>query len=183
MDSLQGSFLIATPKMPDPRFAEAVIFMCAHNDEGAMGLVINHPIADLTLEEIFANANLPIPDHELPPVYLGGPVETSSAFFLYSSEYQAESFIEVTPAICLSRDPQILYDIAEGYGPRRYLVALGYSGWGPGQLENELTMDGWLTLPAHDEIIFSTADELKWRKAALIHGIDITLFGDVAGSA
>lgn len=183
MDSLQGSFLIATPQMPDPRFAERVIYICLHNEEGAMGFVINNPLPDITLVDIFRNAEIPVPSRELPSVYLGGPVETTAAFFLFSSDYATSSFIEVSSSIRLSRDPAILYDLSAGNGPKEFIPALGYSGWAPGQLEHELSVDGWLILPAKDEIIFHTPDELKWKKAAQLYGIDIELFGDVVGSA
>lgn len=183
MESLQGYFLIATPKMPDPRFEERVIYICAHNDEGAMGLVINQPIFEITLEDILRNADIPVPSQPLPAVYMGGPVETNAAFFLYTSDYEAQSYIEVTDTVRLTRDPELLHDVAQEKGPKSFIPALGYSGWAPGQLENELTVDGWLTLPANDEIVFHTPDEVKWKKAAQLYGIDISLYGDVIGSA
>ena len=183
MDSLQGYFLIATPHMSDPRFAETVIYLCVHNEEGAMGLVINQPLKDVSLADILANAGIPYPD-ELPgPVYLGGPVETSHVFMIYSSDYSIFNQLVVSPGVSLSRDPQLFYDLAAGHGPRYYLVTLGYAGWAPGQLEAELSVDGWLALPAHEDIIFATPDQHKWRKAAQAHGIDIGLFGSIVGSA
>ncbi|MFA6282530.1 MAG: YqgE/AlgH family protein [Desulfurivibrionaceae bacterium] len=183
IETLQGYFLIATPQMPDPRFAGKVVYLCAHNDEGAMGLVVNEPIADISLADVFKSADIPLPSGLLPTVYMGGPVEVANAFFLYSSEYRAPHFLEVSKTVHLTSDPQLLYDLASGQGPRNLLVALGYSGWGPGQLEAELTVDGWLTLPADDDIIFHTPDKLRWQKAAQRHGIDIALFGDVVGTA
>ncbi|MFA7382429.1 MAG: YqgE/AlgH family protein [Desulfurivibrionaceae bacterium] len=184
IETLQGYFLIATPKMPDPRFAGKVVYLCAHNDEGAMGLVVNDPIVEIRMADIFKSANIPLPSGLLPRVYMGGPVEGANAFFLYnSSEYRADNFLEVSKSVHLTSDPQLLYDLAAGQGPRSLLVALGYSGWGPGQLEAELTADGWLALPADDEIIFHTPEKMKWQKAAQRHGIDIALFGDVVGSA
>lgn len=183
LESLQGHFLIATLQMPDPRFAGTVVYLCVHNREGALGLVINQPVKDIDLADIFRHADIPLPAAPLPPVYLGGPVETSSAFFLYSADYQLGNHIAVSPTVALTRDPQLLYDLAAGRGPSFFLPALGYAGWGGGQLENELSGDGWLILPADDEIIFRTPDDQKWKRAARAHGIDITLFGDVVGSA
>ncbi len=183
IESLQGYFLIATPQMPDPRFAEKVVLLCAHNEEGAMGLVINEPLNDVLFADVCRSANIPVAEGKSPTLYLGGPVEVSNAFFLYSAEYQVEHFLKVSDSVSLTSDPRLLHDLAAGRGPRRLLVALGYSGWGPGQLEAELSVDGWLTLPAEDEIIFSVPDRLKWRKAAQRYGIDIDLFGDVVGSA
>lgn len=183
MESLQGYFLLATPQMPDPRFAETVVYLCVHNAEGAMGLIVNQPLSELSLAELFKEAGVAVPNCALPPLYLGGPVEEDHAFFLYSADYHLESSLVVAPTLRLTRDPRILHDLAAGQGPRHFLPALGYAGWGPGQLEGELAVDGWLTLPGSEQIIFHTPDEQKWRRAAQAHGIDITLFGDVVGSA
>ena len=183
MESLKGHFLIATPKMPDPRFAERVIYICAHNEEGAMGLIINEPLVNLSLADILAGADLPIPQKPLPSLYLGGPVETSSFFFLCSSEYEPQTYLDVSNTVRLSRDPEILKTLSRDEGPEYVIPALGYSGWAPGQLENELATNGWLTFPAEDEVIFNTPDSQKWKMAAKRYGIDISLFDDVAGRA
>lgn len=181
IESLTGSFLISTPKMPDPRFEEQVIYICAHNHEGAMGLAINKPSHAFTMIEILKGADLPIPETELPPVYVGGPVELESAFILYGSEYRTEYQLAVSPTVSISRETKVLEDIARGKGPEKYLFLLGYSGWGPGQLELELVDDGWLTVPANDHIIFDMDSEEKWKAAAMQYGIDISTFGDVVG--
>mgnify|MGYP000502578570 CR=1 FL=1 len=183
MESLTGNFLISTPQMPDPRFQEQVIFLCAHNEEGAMGLVINNPNRNITLRDVLEGANMPVPEGELPPVYLGGPVELESGFILFSADYSITNSLEVTPEIYLSRDSRLLYDIAHGKRPRRYLFMLGYAGWGPGQLESELVDNSWLTVPGNFDILFETPDELKWKLAAHSFGIDIAVFGDVIGNA
>ena len=183
MESLQGSFLLSTAKMPDPRFREKLIYMCGHTEEGSIGLVVNNPLPDVTLDEILLTANIQIPDFDLPPVYLGGPVEMESGFILYTADYHAENQLQVSTTVCLSSDPQILQDIALHNGPNHYLFLLGYAGWGPGQLENELTDNGWLTLPAEDDIIFKISDSLKWKVAAQKFGIDIATYGDVVGNA
>ncbi|MBW2466005.1 MAG: YqgE/AlgH family protein [Deltaproteobacteria bacterium] len=183
MESLQGSFLLSTPQMPDPRFREKLIYMCGHTEEGAIGLIVNNPLPDVKLDEILINANIPVPDFELPPVYLGGPVEMSAGFILFSADYQAVNQMIVSETIRLSSDPEILHHIALYNGPSKYLFLLGYAGWGPGQLEYELTDNGWLTLPAEDTIIFDTPDSMKWKVAAQKFGIDITTYGDIIGSA
>ena len=184
MDSLAGSFLVATNQMPDPRFGEKIIYMCSHNEnDGAMGLVVNHPIDGITLEAIYNSMKIDVPDIHFPPVFLGGPVDLDAAFFLHSSEYTPAQHIDVTERIRLSRDPQILRDIALFRGPKDYRLMLGYSGWGPGQLENELMQDGWLTLPADYEDIFEVQPELMWKKITAKHGIDIRLFGEITGTA
>ena len=183
MESLQGNFLLSTSRMPDPRFREKIIYMCGHTEEGAIGLVVNNPLPDVNLDEILKSANIPVPDFDLPPVYIGGPVEMESGFILYAADYHAESELQVSSTVSLSSDPRILRDIAQNVGPSRYLFLLGYAGWGPGQLENELTDNGWLILPAEDGVIFNTPDSMKWKVAAQKYGIDITTYGDVVGSA
>ena len=135
IDCLTGSFLVSTPKMPDPRFEEQVIYICAHSHKGAMGVAINKPNSFFTLTEILKSANLPVPPEELPQVYVGGPVELESAFILYQSDYRTEYQLEVSPTVSMSRETKILEDIAYSRGPEKYLFILGYAGWGPGQLE------------------------------------------------
>lgn len=183
IDQLTGSFLISTPQMPDPRFAEQVILICAHSEEGAMGVAVNKPNPYISLEEILKSTNLPVPENELPPVYVGGPVEIESAFVLYRSEYSVDHQLEISEGLSLSRESKILEDISKQIGPEDYLFLLGYAGWGPGQLESELVADGWLSLPSDESIIFNVDNDEKWRTAARLYGIDISTLGDMAGYA
>ncbi len=183
MHSLKGNFLIATSRMPDPRFQEQVIYLCAHDANGAMGLVINKPIAEISMADILRGANLPSPATPLPQVYMGGPVEPGAGFFLHTVDYCPAEYLQVSDTVIMSRDPGILEKIAAGQGPDHYLFALGYAGWGPDQLEHELTDNGWLTVPGSDKILFATPDQSKWKEAARIYGIDISLYGDLSGSA
>jgi len=183
LDCLTGTFLISTQNMPDPRFEEQVIYICAHSEDGAMGVAINRPNTMFTMAEILRSTDLPIPEKELPPVYIGGPVELESAFILYTSDYSTEYQLEVSETVFLSRETKVLEDIALSRGPEKYLFLLGYAGWGPGQLEGELLNDGWLTVPGNDVIIFDTPDEEKWRAAAMQYGIDISIYGDIVGRA
>ena len=183
MESLAGNFLISTPQMPDPRFQEQVIYICAHNEEGAMGLVINNPNPEITLLDVFHGSSLPIPDGPIEPVYMGGPVEVDAGFILYTRDVEDRYSVEVQPGIHLSRDTRLLEDISQGLGPREYLFMLGYAGWGAGQLENELVDNSWLTVPADVEVLFHTPVEQKWRLAAQKFGVDISTFGDIIGYA
>ncbi len=183
MQSLEGYFLISTPKMPDPRFQERLIYMCVHNEEGAMGLIVNQPTFEVSFDDILRSAHITVSEKTFPPVYLGGPVELNAAFFLFASDYVANTQIAVSDTISLSSDPQVLRDVAMGTGPHSYIFALGYAGWGPGQLEYELTENGWLTLPANDQVLFQTPDDDKWKQAAQLYGIDITTFEDIVGTA
>ncbi|MDY0390222.1 YqgE/AlgH family protein [Desulfobulbus oligotrophicus] len=183
MESLAGHFLISTPQMPDPRFQEQVIYLCAHNEEGAMGLVINNPNPEITLLDILHGSNLTIPNGPLPAVYMGGPVDMDAGFILYAAEIPDRYAIEIKSGVYLSRDSRLLEDISLGQGPGHFLFFLGYAGWGAGQLEGELMDNSWLTVPGDLNVLFHTPDEQKWKKAAQIFGIDITIFGDIMGSA
>jgi putative transcriptional regulator len=183
MESLTGHFLISTPQMPDPRFQEQVIYLCAHNEEGAMGLVINNPNPEITLLDVLHGSNLAIPEGPLPPVYMGGPVELDAGFILHSTEAPDRYSVEVKPGVYLSRDSRLLEDISLGLGPQSFLFMLGYAGWGAGQLEGELMDNSWLTVPADLEVLFHTPDEQKWKKAAQKFGVDISIFGDIIGYA
>lgn len=183
MENLTGHFLIATPQIPDTRFREQVIYICTHSHEGSMGVVINNPNQEVTMMEILLSTNIPLPPGPLPPVYTGGPVEMESGFILYRSEQQAGSGLAVTPEITLSRESRLLEDISKGKGPKEYLFLLGYAGWGPGQLDAELLNNSWLTVPGDAAILFHTPDEQKWKKAARLFGIDISMFSGVVGNA
>ena len=148
-----------------------------------MAVVINRPNPFLTMDEILSGAKLPLPARQPAPVYSGGPVEPDSAFILFSSDYQTEQQLAISSTISLSREARLLEDIARGQGPEKYLFILGYAGWGPGQLEQELMAEGWLVVPADDSIVFDVPDEEKWQRAALLYGIDISTFEDVVGNA
>lgn len=183
MESLAGHFLISTPQMPDPRFQQQVIYLCAHNEDGAMGLVINNPNPEITLFDVLHGSSMAIPDGPMPPVYMGGPVDMDAGFILFTSEQQDRYSVEVTPGISLSRDSRLLEDISLGQGPKQFMFMLGYAGWGAGQLESELIDNSWLTVPADLDVLFHTPDDQKWKLAAQKFGIEITTFGDVIGYA
>jgi putative transcriptional regulator len=183
IDTLTGSFLLSTPQMPDPRFAEQVIYICSHGDEGAVGIAINKPDPGITLDDVLRSSNLPVPPGLNKTVYIGGPVEPNAAFILYQSDYATEEQLEVSSTVFLSRNNKVLEDIGYGRGPEKFLFAVGYAGWGPGQLEQELVSQGWLTIPADDSIIFDVPDQEKWRQAAALYGIDISTFQDFVGNA
>lgn len=184
MESLIGQFLISTPQMPDPRFQEQVIYLCAHNEAGAMGLVINNPNPMLTLQDVLLNTGIRGEKILSGPVHMGGPVGLNSGFILYKGTSTTKQYgMEVQAGIFVSRDSRLLEDIAMGEGPADFLFILGYAGWGAGQLENELLDNGWLVVPADTDIIFRTPAESKWKQAANKFGIDIVLFGDQTGNA
>lgn len=183
IDVLTGSFLISTPQMPDPRFARQVIYICSHSYEGAMGIAINKPNPLLKLEEVLISNQLPVPTSLNSVIHTGGPVEPQAAFILYQSDYVTDEQLEVSSTVYLSRHTRVLEDIAHERGPEKFLFAIGYAGWGPGQLEQELVSQGWLTIPGRDSIIFDVPDEEKWNRAAEIYGIDIETYSDTIGNA
>ncbi len=183
IDSLIGSFLLSTLQMPDPRFAEQVIYICSHSHEGAIGIAINKPNPQLSLEEVLITNGLPVPKNLIAPIHTGGPVEPNSAFILYQSDYATDYHIEVSSTVYLSRDTKVLEDISCGCGPEKFIFAIGYAGWGAGQLEQELVSQGWLTIPAEDSIIFDVPDDEKWKRAAALYGIDISTYQDYIGNA
>lgn len=183
MEDLSGHFLISTPQMPDPRFQEQVILLCAHNKEGAMGVVINKPNEEISMMEVLLSTSIPLPEGPLPPVYNGGPVEMEAGFILYHADQESGNSLKVSPKIYLSRESKLLEKISKGDGPEDYMFLLGYAGWGPGQLEAELMDNSWLTVPGDSSVLFHTPDEFKWKQAARRYGINISIFSDIIGNA
>jgi len=178
---LDGQLLIAMPAMGDERFSRSVIYLCAHSSEGAMGIVINQQAPNISFTELLDQLNI-APDEDrisLPEsldsmaVHFGGPVETGRGFVLHSADYfKAESTLPVDDSMCLTATIDILRDIAKGTGPDKALLALGYVGWGPGQLEDEIQSNGWLNCPADPELIFDPEIGRKYNKALGSLGVD-----------
>ena len=182
--SLKDHFLIAMPTINDGIFANSITYICEHNEQGAMGIVINHPL-DLSLDEIFQH--LEISDIQHPhdeQILAGGPVHMDRGFVLHrSTEAEWDSTIRVSDQVALTTSQDILAAIAHDEGPIDNLVALGYAGWGAGQLEVELAENAWLTTPADSDIIFRTPIELRAKAAAAKLGIDLALISPQAGHA
>lgn len=182
---LSGKLLIAMPGMLDPRFAHSVVFMCAHSADGAMGLVINKPTSDLRLLDLLEQLSIKAsPDMENLPVHFGGPVEHGRGFVLHEHGYHsAISTLDVNEDFAMTATMDILEDMAEGRGPTRVVMALGYAGWGPGQLEDEIAQNGWLTSEADTGLVFETADSDKWEAALKKLGISPLALSADAGRA
>jgi putative transcriptional regulator len=188
---LDGQLLIAMPSMSDPRFHRAVIYMCAHSAEGAMGLVINQRAPHITLPrlleqlEITAAGSRPVAIRVgSMAVHVGGPVETSRGFVLHSSDYfAADSTLPINEGVSLTATIDILKAIAKGSGPDKAILALGYAGWAPGQLEREIQSNGWLNCPADPEIVFDGDLETKYGRALDSLGIDPSHLVGAAGRA
>jgi putative transcriptional regulator len=171
---LDGQMLIATPAMPDERFARCVIYICAHSSEGAMGIIVNQPAPHISFPDLLVKLDvIPAADViRLPPragvvkVLKGGPVETERGFVLHSADFFIEnSTLPIDEGICLTATLDILKAIAQGTGPQSALLALGYAGWAPGQLEMEMQQNGWLHCAADPELIFGTDIEAKYQNA------------------
>lgn len=182
-NSLRDQFLIAMPMLEDSLFSHSVTYICDHNEHGAMGVIINHPM-DLTLGEVFDQLQLTTLASVRPtPVLAGGPVNAEQGLVLHRDEGKWESTMHVTPEICLTASRDIVEAMATGKGPKNAQLALGYAGWGAGQLEEEITNNCWLTLPASSSIIFDTPLEQRWTAAAQQLGVDINLVSAMAGHA
>ncbi|HSX51029.1 MAG TPA: YqgE/AlgH family protein [Cellvibrio sp.] len=181
--SLRDHFLIAMPGLNDSSFAHTVTYICEHSDKGAMGVVIN-AATPMLLKEIFTQMSLDdLSDQGDQIVMSGGPVQPERGFVLHSNEAKWQSTLEISPDISLTASRDIITALAEGRGPKQCLIALGYAGWGEGQLEAEIAANSWLTVPADKDIIFNTPFEERWALAAQALGIDVNLISSTAGHA
>ena len=182
---LDGQLLIAMPGMGDVRFERSVIFMCQHDANGAMGLIVNKPMPELSFADLLGQLRIASAvDLKGTRVHFGGPVEHGRGFVLHSAEYAvAESSLAVGPDFAMTATVDILQDIAKGEGPSRALLALGYAGWGPGQLEGEIQANGWLTAPSDVDLVFGTRDPDKWGAALRSISIDPILLSAEGGRA
>lgn len=182
---LTGKLLVAMPGMGDPRFAHSVIFLTAHSDQGAMGLMVNKPAPELRLSDVLDQLTEgTAPKARGLGVHFGGPVETGRGFVLHSDEYRsAIETLAIGNGFALTATLDILEDIAAGQGPQQAMLMLGYAGWGPGQLEDEIAQNGWLICPATPELVFDVPDGKKWGAALKSIGIDPLGLSAVAGRA
>ncbi|MBY0335699.1 MAG: YqgE/AlgH family protein [Acetobacteraceae bacterium] len=182
--SLSGQLLIAMPSMQDPNFARTVVCLCAHSSEGAMGLVLNKPIERLSFDDLLKQVGVePVPPQRRIRLLAGGPMEESRGFVLHSGEWEAEGSLKVEGGWRLTASVDILKAIAGGGGPRRGVLALGYAGWGAGQLESEIAQNAWLSVPADDELLFDEDAPTKWRRALAKLKVDPLLLSGTAGHA
>jgi len=184
--SLQGRLLIAMPSMQDSRFAHTVVYMCSHGEDGAMGLVINRPADHITFDDLLDQLSIDVSGaaHAHVPVHMGGPVATSRGFVLHSAEYSGSgATVWVGDGVGLTATTDVLRAIADGKGPRDKLLVLGYAGWGPDQLENEIKANGWLVCDAQPELVFAPDANDKWSQALATLGVDPSLLSGEAGHA
>lgn len=183
---LTGQFLVAMPSMTDPRFERSVIYMCAHSPEEAMGLIVNKPVDDLCFADILKQLDIKPHSAASSEIYVhrGGPVGARRGFVLHSTDYyQEDGTMKVSGDIALSATTEILRAIAEGNGPDHYFMALGYAGWGAGQLDEEIKNNAWLSVPADAGILFSPDCEKKWDAALASLGISPHMLSGQSGRA
>jgi putative transcriptional regulator len=181
---LTNQFLIAMPSLDDQNFSQTVTYICEHNDDGAMGIVVNRPM-ELHLNDILQQLDIAdaasILGEEV--IYVGGPVQPERGFVLHTGDKRWDSTLRITPQISVTTSRDILESIAAGEGPENRLIALGYAGWAGGQLEEEISANSWLSGPADPEILFQLPPEKRWRAAAQLLGVDLDLLSSDVGHA
>ncbi|MEK9848386.1 MAG: YqgE/AlgH family protein [Rhodospirillaceae bacterium] len=181
---LTGQLLVAMPQMEDQRFARSVVYICAHTDDGAMGLILNKLAEAINFSDLLEQLNLPVATvSDKTRVHFGGPVETGRGFVLHSDDFTQDASLLIENGVALTATVDILSAISKGNGPRNYLLALGYAGWAPGQLDSEIQANGWLIAPADTDILFGSKIENKWNTALNTIGIDVTMLSSHAGHA
>lgn len=180
---LTGQFLLAMPGIGDPRFQQAVIAVCAHDTKGAIGIGVGAQIGGLGLHDVFEQVDIDPGDTPNAPIHFGGPVETRRGFVLHSRDWSGQDTIDVAGKWALSGTLDALRAIASGKGPTRWLVALGYAGWGAGQLDGEMTRHGWLNVDDDDGMLFDTQITDRWARGFNAAGIDPRLLGSESGHA
>ncbi|WP_342235798.1 YqgE/AlgH family protein [Inquilinus sp. OTU3971] len=180
---LAGQLLIAMPTLIAPPFARTVIYLCAHNDQGAMGLVVNKPLSSIDFPTLLDQLGIPHGDLlGSTRVQFGGPVESGRGFVLHSTDYRAEKTV-VVGEVAVTSTLEVLQAIAGGTGPSRHLLALGYAGWSAGQLDAEIQANGWLTVPCDSDILFGEDLSVKWERAIAKLGVDPMMLSGEAGHA
>ena len=181
---LGGQLLIATPSMQNPHFAGCIICVCAHSEEGAMGLVLNRPMEGLSFDDLLMQLDLEhVPAQRSIRLHQGGPVEGGRGFVLHTNDWSSEQSLRVGDHLALTASVDILKAIASGGGPRLGLLALGYAGWGPGQLESEIEANAWLSVSPDEALLFGEAHDTKWRQAFAKLRVDPLLLSVAAGHA
>lgn len=182
--SLAGHFIIAMPSLADSYFDQTVTFICEHDENGAFGIVINRE-TDISLQEVLSEINISSSNeiNDQKKLFIGGPVQQDRGFILHKPDKKWKSTLIVNDGLSLTTSRDILEAIANGEGPKDNIIALGYAGWGPGQLDREFLENSWLSCPANDQIIFDTPIDKRWHAAADIIGIDISTISSDAGHA
>ena len=185
MDSLRNHFLISMPHLTDTFFEKTVIYICDHDPQGSMGLVVNRPLPSARAAIVLQALGLDSAEIEggIQDIYYGGPVQPDVGFVLHSPEYVIDGTLSIAEDISLTTSSEIMKDIKRGRGPEQFRLTMGYAGWGPEQLEREIANGDWLAIPASGEFIFGESDHGKWAEAARRFGIEISQFSGFGGEA
>ena len=181
---LAGHLLIAMPGMQDPRFDHTVVCLCAHSADGAMGLIVNRPLAGMAFDDLLRQLKLePVPPQRRIRMLSGGPVEAGRGFVLHTDDWSTDGSLPVVPGLTLTASVEVLKAVASGGGPRDCVLALGYAGWAPGQLEDEIQRNAWLNVPADEALVFGADTARTWEAALAKLRIDPALLSGIAGHA
>lgn len=180
---LTGKLLVATPAIADGCFGKSVIFVCAHNDSGAMGVIVNHAVENVHIEDIFSQLHITMREKPNLPVHFGGPVEPHRGFILHTSDQVLDDSVVEGDGIALTANIAMLKVIALGAGPQQAILCLGYAGWGAGQLESEIEGGSWIVVPSSRHLVFDADNDLKWHLSASGIGVDITRVSPTVGHA
>jgi putative transcriptional regulator len=182
---LTGQLLIAMPTMNTAHFSQTVIYLCAHTPEGAMGIVLNRPLASPSFDDLLTQLDvLPVPPMRRIELFRGGPVDAGRGFVLHTADWTGDGSLQVDGRVALTASLEVLKAIADGGGPAQGLLALGYAQWGPGQLDQEMQENVWLSAPAQSvDLLFDREHDTKWRRAMAILRVDPLLLSGVAGHA
>mgnify|MGYP002785016544 CR=1 FL=1 len=181
--SLEGHLLIAAPSLQDPFFQRAVIYMCSHDAQGAMGVIVNYPVQNVKLDDILDQLDIHAHDNHALSIHFGGPVDANRGFVVHSSDFTAEGNIIEKNGISVSANITVLQALAEGRGPAKGMLVLGYAGWSAGQLEEEIEKGSWIIAAADPQLVFATGDDKKWSNAVASLGIDLGHYSADVGHA
>ena len=180
---LSGNIICALPQLKDIFFSKSIIYLTHHNKNGAVGIVLNYKIMNISSSDLFQQLNINIDKEKKFSLHIGGPMSQNNGFVLHTKEYKTEDTIKITNKINLSSSTKIFKDIAINNGPQKFFISLGYAGWGPGQLEKEFIENSWINMNEKLDLIFDTNVEEKWNKAIRITGIDFSKFSSYSGNA
>ena len=180
---LSGNIICALPQLKDIFFSKSIIYLTHHNKNGAVGIVLNYKIMNISSSDLFQQLNINIDKEKKFSLHIGGPMNQNNGFVLHTKEYKTEDTIKITNKINLSSSTKIFKDIAINNGPQKFFISLGYAGWGPGQLEKEFIENSWINMNEKLDLIFDTNVEEKWNKAIRITGIDFSKFSSYSGNA
>ncbi len=181
--SLAGKFLVASPSLQESCFTRSVIYMCSHNESGAMGVIVNYPVENVGIDDIMEQLNMESTAGRNLPVHFGGPVESNRGFIIHSADFSANGAICQHDGVTVTSNAEVLQAIAKGDGPKHGLLALGYAGWTAGQLEAEMENGGWIIVSATKQLLFDTDNEMKWGLAIASLGFDVGNFSNLVGHA